>query len=174
MLFIPVKLFYTGFTRFNVVIAFELDMASIPLSAANYTNLLVTAGGRLVCARCTAKSKRTGEQCGRPASKNSKSRVCHMHGGRGNSGPKTPEGKARSIAAHTKTGDCSQAARDAHARAAARLMQLEDSMHVLGMTAATRIRGRKPSCYVPVKDLAGVAQMMIDDVLHRVDGSGVD
>ena len=136
--------------------------------------MLVTAGGKVVCARCTAKSKRTGQQCGRPASKNSHSRVCHMHGGRGNSGPKTPEGKARAIAAHTKTGDCSQAAREAHARASARLLRLEDSMHVLGMTTATRTRGRKPNCYVPVKDLAGVAQMMIDDVLHRVDGSGVD
>jgi hypothetical protein len=45
-------------------------------------------------------------------------------------------------------------------------------MHLLGMTTATRTRGRKPNCYVPVKDLAGVAQMMIDDVLHRVEGSG--
>ena len=133
--------------------------------------ILVTAGGKVVCARCTAKSKRTGQQCGRPASKNSKSRVCHLHGGRGNSGPKTAEGKARAMAARTKTGEFSNAAREAHARAAARLLQLEDSMHVLGMTTATRTRGRKPNCYVPVKDLAGLAQMMIDDVLHRVGGS---
>ena len=134
--------------------------------------MLVTAGGRVVCARCTAKSKRTGQQCGRPASKNSKSRVCHMHGGRGNSGPKTPEGKARAIAAHTKTGDCSQAARDAHARASARLLRLEDAAILLGLITDTRRSpGRKPNCYVPVRDWAGIAQMMVDDVLHPVGGS---
>lgn len=144
----------------------------LPIPTTNYTNLLTTAGGRLVCARCTAKSKTTGLQCGRPALKVSKTQKCQFHGGRGNSGAKTPEGKARAIAAHTKTGACSQAARDAHARASARLLQLEDSMHLLGMTTATRTRGRKPNCYVPVKDLAGVAQMMIDDVLRRVEGSG--
>ena len=77
-----------------------------------YTKLLTTAGGRHVCARCTAKSKTTGLQCGRPALKASRTQKCQFHGGRGNSGPKTPEGKARAIAAHTKTGDCSQAARD--------------------------------------------------------------
>ena len=129
-----------------------------------YTNLLVTAGGRLGCARCTAKSKTTGLQCGRPALKVSKTQKCQFHGGQGNSGAKTLDGKARAIATHTKTGDCSQAARDAHARASARLLRLEDSMNLQGMTTATRTRGRKPNCYVPVKDMAGVAQMMIDDV----------
>jgi len=134
--------------------------------------MLVTAGGRVVCARCTAKSKRTGEQCGRPASKNSKTQKCHFHGGRGNSGPKTPEGKARSVAAHTKTGDCSRAARDAHARASARLLQLADSMQVLEMSTDTRRSpGRKPRFYEPITDLAGVLQMALDDVLHPVADS---
>ena len=147
-----------------------------PIIAAKkgHANLLITAGGRLVCVRCTAKSKRTGEQCGRPALRVSKTQKCQFHGGRGNSGPKTPEGKARALAAHTKTGDCSKAARDADAGVSARLLRLEDAMHVLGMTTATRTRGRKPSCYVPVKDVAGVTQMMIDDVLHRVDGPAAD
>ena len=47
-------------------------------------------------------------------------------------------------------------------------------MHVLGMTTAARTRGRKPNCYVPVKDLAAVAQMMIDDVLRPVVNSDAD
>lgn len=133
---------------------------------------MLTAGGRLVCARCTAKSKRTGEQCGRPASKNSQSRVCHMHGGRGNSGPKTPEGKARAIAAHTKTGDCSQAVRDAHARASARLLRLEDASILLGLITDTRRSpGRKPRFYEPIVDVAGLLQMALDDVLDPVEGS---
>jgi len=136
-----------------------------------FQKMLVTAGGRLVCARCTAKSKTTGLQCGRPAMKVSKTQKCQFHGGRGNSGPKTPEGKARAIAAHTKTGDCSQAARDAHARASARLLQLEDSMHLLGMTSAPRTRGRKPLGYTPVRTMRDVHQMVLDMELHRNTGS---
>ena len=133
--------------------------------------MLVTAGGRVVCARCTAKSKRTGQQCGRPALKTSRTSKCALHGGR-STGPKTPEGKARAIAAHTKTGEFSNAARDAHARASARLLRLEDAAIVLGLITDTRRSpGRKPSCYVSVRDWAGVAQMMVDDVLHRVGGS---
>ena len=149
-------------------------MLSIPLPTTTYASLLITAGGRLSCARCTAKSKRTGEQCGRPALRASKTQKCQFHGGRGNSGPKTPEGKARALAAHTKTGDCSKAARDADAGVSARLLRLEDAMHLLGMSKATRTRGRKPSCYVPVNDAAGVAQMMMDDVLHQVGGPVAD
>jgi len=119
-----------------------------------------------------AKSKRTGNQCGRPALKASKNQKCEFHGGRGNSGPKTPKGKARAAAAHTKTGEFSKAAREAHARASARLLRLEDAAKVLGLITDTRRSpGRKPNCYVQVKDLAGVAQMMVDDVLHRVGGS---
>jgi len=134
--------------------------------------MLVTAGGKVVCARCTAKSKRTGQQCGRPALKISKNQKCQFHGGRGNSGPNTPEGKARAIAAHTTHGQSSKAAREAHARASARLLRLEDAAIVLGLITDTRRSpGRKPNCYVQVKDLAGVAQMMVDDVLHRVGGS---
>ena len=137
-----------------------------------YQATMTTCGGRVVCARCTAKSKRSGLQCGRPASKNSKTPKCHFHGGRGNSGAKTPEGKARSVAAHTKTGDCSRGARDSHARASARLLQLEDSMQVLGMTTDTRRSpGRKPRFYEPITDLAGVLQMVLDDVLRPVGGS---
>ena len=138
----------------------------------NIQKMLVTAGGRVVCARCTAKSKRTGQQCGRPASKNSNSRVCHMHGGRGNSGPKTPEGKARAIAAHTKTGEFSNAAREAHARASARLLRLEDAAIVLGLITDTRRSpGRKPRFYEPITVLVGVLQMAFDDVLYPVGGT---
>ena len=106
--------------------------------------LMLTAGGRVVCARCTAKSKRTGQQCGRPALKASKNQKCEFHGGRGNSGPKTPKGKARAVAAHTKTGEFSNAAREAHARASARLLQLEDSMRLLEMTTRGTYRPQYP------------------------------
>ena len=50
--------------------------------------------------RCGAKT-RSGGACQNPAIKG-RSR-CKLHGGR-STGPRTPEGKARSIAAHTKHG----------------------------------------------------------------------
>lgn len=138
----------------------------------NYEHTMTTAGGKIACARCTAKSKRTGQQCGRPASNNSKTQKCHIHGGRGNSGPNTPEGKARSIAVHTKTGEFSEAAREAHARASARLLRLEDAAIVLGLITDTRRSpGRKPRFYEPIVDVAGVLQMALDDVLHPVADS---
>jgi hypothetical protein len=135
-----------------------------------FEKLLITAGGRVVCVRCAARSKRSKLQCGRPAMRGRT--TCNFHSGKGNSGPKTPQGRAKSIAAHTTHGQTSRAAREAHARASARLLQLEDSMQVLGMTTDTRRSpGRKPRFYEPITDLAGVLQMVLDDVLHPVGGS---
>ena len=141
-------------------------------SNSKHPNQLITTCESQVCTRCTAKSRNTGEQCGRPAVNTGKSPRCDWHGGRGNSGPKTPEGKARAIAAHTKTGEFSNAAREAHARASARLLRLEDAAIVLGLYSDTRRSpGRKPRFYEPIVDVAGVAQMVVDDVLHPVEGS---
>ncbi len=44
-------------------------------------------------------------------------------------------------------------------------------MHVLGMTSAVRSRGRKAQGYVPVKTVADVKRMVIDDFLRRNKGS---
>ena len=133
-------------------------------------NNLVTAGGKIQCPRCTAHSSRTGEQCGRPALKVSKTQKCQYHGGRG-SGPKTAEGKARVAAVHRVHGQETKAARAERSAASAKLSQLEDAMHVLGMTAAVRSRGRKALGYVPLKTVADVKRMVIDDFLHRNRGS---
>lgn len=62
---------------------------------------LETAGGRIVCRRCHAKSKRTKKQCGAPAMKDKN--VCKTHGGR-STGPRTKAGKAKVAAAHWKHG----------------------------------------------------------------------
>ena len=132
---------------------------------------LLTAGGKIICLRCTAHSKRTGVQCGRPASKGSKTQKCHMHGGRGNSAPKTKEGRQRTAAAHTKTGQFTNAAKLEQSKSSARLAQLEDAMHVLGMTSAVRTRGRKSKLYVPVTSVNDVYLMIVDEFLHRDRGS---
>jgi len=72
--------------------------------------LLVTAGGRIQCRRCTAKSSYTQMQCKRPALKASTTFKCASHGGL-STGPKTKEGKDRIRAAHLKHGQETQEAR---------------------------------------------------------------
>jgi hypothetical protein len=93
-----------------------------------------------------------------------------MHGGRGNSAPKTEEGRQRIAAAHTKSGEYTNAAKLEQSKSSARLAQLEDAMHVLGMTSAARTRGRKSNLYVPVASVEDVRRMMFDEILHRDRG----
>jgi hypothetical protein len=57
--------------------------------------------------------------------------------------------------------------RSERSSASARLSQLEDAMHVLGLTDAPRIRGRKAEGYVPIRTLEDVRVMVLDDFLHR-------
>lgn len=129
-------------------------------------SILVTAGGRLVCLRCTALSTRTGEQCGRPALRASKTQKCQFHGGRG-SGPKTPEGKARIAAAHTKHGECSKAAKVATSAGLARLSQFEDALHILKMTSVKRSPGRKPLGYKSVRTIKEACELLFDMPVNK-------
>ena len=130
---------------------------------------LSTAGGRIRCARCTAQSSRTKLQCGRPALKTSKTQKCQFHGGGLASGKQTLEGRSRIAAAHYKNGESTKAARAEYSRASTTLNQLEDAMHLLKMTTATRTRGRKPSGYKPVRSVHDVIQMVLDTE-HSVGG----
>lgn len=134
-------------------------------------NSVLLAGGRIRCLRCSARSKRSGVQCGRPASKASKSQKCHMHGGRGTSAPKTEVGRQNVVDAHTKSGRYTKASKLDSSRSSARLARLEDAMYVLEMTTAPRSRGRKSALYLPVTSVKEVRSMMIDDLLHLVGGS---
>ncbi len=127
---------------------------------------LITAGGRISCLRCTARSTRTGLQCGRAALKTSKTQKCQFHGGRG-SGPKTAEGKARIAAARTTHGQQTKEALAAHSAASARLARLEDAMFVLQMTHGERKVGRKARGYVPVMSVEDVRRMVAEDVQLR-------
>ena len=107
---------------------------------------LSTAGGKITCLRCTAKSVRSGNQCLKPALKSSRTFKCTTHGGR-NKGPITEAGKARSAAAHTKTGEFTKKAIRERSQKLAEMMQLEDACHLVGLTTAGRTRGRKPNGY---------------------------
>lgn len=53
---------------------------------------LLTAGGRILCARCQARSKRHGGQCGAPAERGRE--VCRFHGAR-STGPRTEAGRQK-------------------------------------------------------------------------------
>jgi hypothetical protein len=127
---------------------------------------LSTAGGRITCLRCTAKSVRSGNQCLKPALKSSRTNRCGHHGGR-NKGPVTEAGKARSAAAHSKTGEFTKKTMLERSKKLAEMMQLEDAMHVLKMTTASRTRGRKPTGYVPLTCIKDVVMFALDKELNR-------
>ena len=102
----------------------------------NYTTL----GGRVTCTQCNAKSKRTKQQCRNPAIKGKTK--CKNHGGR-STGSKTPEGKARQIAANTKHGNETRAKREDRSAKLAELYALEMLGRELGLISGAMV-GRKP------------------------------
>jgi hypothetical protein len=108
-------------------------------------------------------SKRSGEQCKKPALRGKA--VCEFHGGR-STGPKTAEGKARQRAAVLKTGDYTKEAMEDRARNVRVLAGLEDAMYVLNMTTMPRTRGRKPLGYVPLKTVEHVMKFALDNPLQ--------
>ena len=136
-----------------------MDKASKQIDKTQYQTYITLAGGHIRCLRCTARSVRSGEQCGKPAMKSSKTHKCTHHGGR-SKGATTAEGKQRMIDANLTHGQSAMAAREEHSKVSARLSTLEDCMYVLGMTAEPRIRGRKPTGYVPVRSLDDVKRVV--------------
>ena len=136
-----------------------MDKASKRIDKTQYQTHITLAGGRIRCLRCTARSVRSGEQCGKPAMKSSKTQKCTHHGGR-SKGATTAEGKQRIIDANLTHGQSTMAAREEHSKVSARLSTLEDCMYVLGMTTAPRIRGRKPAGYVPVRTIDDVREVL--------------
>jgi hypothetical protein len=105
----------------------------------NFT--FVTAGGRIRCLQCQAKSKRTKQQCRAPASKGKTK--CRFHGG-ASTGPKTPEGRQRCAEVKTIHGNETHQARTERSLASARLAVLEAVGHQMGFMSGTRTRGPKP------------------------------
>ena len=117
------------------------------MKLSNMEPLLTTANGAIICARCQALSKRTHQQCGKPALKGKK--VCQFHGGR-STGAKTEEGRLRIAHSKTQHGNQTRQARAEHSAKSAELSAIEDIMHLTGMTNAPRMRGRKAAGYEPI------------------------
>jgi len=102
---------------------------------------LTTLGGRVVCQRCQAKSKRTQLQCAAPALKGK--RVCKTHGGR-SIGPKTEAGRQRCAEVKTIHGRETSEARTERSLGSARLAVLEAVGFSIGLMSGGRTRGRRP------------------------------
>jgi len=126
-----------------------------------YETHISLAGGRIHCLRCTAKSVRSGLQCAKPAMKSSRTQRCSHHGGWA-TGPKTAEGRQRIAQAHTIHGESTKTARQEYSKASAELSQLEDALHLLGLTTAPRTRGRKAASYRPVRTIEDIKRMMLE------------
>ena len=125
---------------------------------------LQTAGGKITCLRCTAKSSRTKQQCGRPAIKTSRTQKCQYHGGR----PHSEETLKRISEANTLHGQATKAAKEQYRHDCALIPELQDAVYVLKMGEGPRIRGRKPRGYKPVMTQADVVRMIEERLLHIV------
>jgi hypothetical protein len=130
--------------------------------APGHIETYVGGGGKIRCLRCTARSKRSGRQCGRPANKTSRTQKCQFHGGH-STGPKTQAGKKKVAAGHLKHGQETHQAKATRSRQSALLLQIEDSARVLGMIRGARTRGRKPVGYTPVTSITDVLELVVTE-----------
>ena len=128
----------------------------------NISRTLITGGGKITCLRCTAMSKRTRVQCGKPALKSSKTQKCDFHGGK-STGPKTLEGKSRISQAHKTQGNETVQMRVERQKKALFFAQIEDVLHVLNSHTGGRMRGPKPTGYKPIKTTDDVRQWIFDN-----------
>ena len=127
---------------------------------------LMTAGGRITCLRCTAKSNRTGEQCEKPALKASSTQKCGHHGGR----PHSVKVLQCISEANTLHGECTKAAKEQYRQDAVLIRQLEDAVRVLKMAEGPRMRGRKPNGYESLQTVDDVVRRIAELDLHRIQG----
>ena len=122
------------------------SLSQLPTRCNSMSNnfTFVTAGGRIRCLQCQAKSKRTKQQCRAPAAKGKTK--CRFHGG-ASTGPKTPDGRQRCAEAKTIHGNETRQARSDRATAMRRLRELEKMGHALGIMHGPMMPGRKPIKY---------------------------
>jgi ketol-acid reductoisomerase len=102
--------------------------------------------------------------------KTSRTSKCKTHGN--SKGPISEAGKARSAAAHIKTGEFTKQAVQERSHKLTEMMQLEDACHVLGLSNAGRTRGRKPNGYTPLATIKDVVMFALDKELNKPKASG--
>jgi len=118
----------------------EPERAFIKVQTMSNNFTFVTAGGRIRCLQCQAKSKRTKQQCRAPASKGKTK--CRFHGG-ASTGPKTEAGRLRCSEVKIVHGHETRAIQADRSQAIARLQALEALGYALGIMRGPRTRGRK-------------------------------
>ena len=116
------------------------ERASMKVQSMSNNFTFVTAGGRIRCLQCLAKSKRTKQQCRAPASKGKTK--CRFHGG-ASTGPKTEAGRLRCGEVKIVHGRETRTIRAERSQAIARLQALEALGHALGIMHGPRTRGPK-------------------------------
>ncbi len=102
--------------------------------------------------QCAAKSKRTGLPCKNPAAYGC--RTCKVHGAR--KAETIKRGEQHPNYVHGGRTLETQAEQSATSR---RLQQIEDAMHLLGMTTAKRSRGRKAAGYYKITSLDEIKKL---------------
>jgi len=123
------------------------------------TKYLTTAGGKIWCPRCQARSKRSGFQCSAPAERGKK--VCRFHGAR-STGPRTEEGRQRIALGKTQHGYETRHARAERSAKSAEMASLEDILFLINAATGGRTRGRKPAGYVPIRTLRAAYLYMLE------------
>ncbi len=103
--------------------------------------------------QCTAKSKRSGVRCLNNAAYGC--RTCRMHGAQKPEAIKRGKNHPKYI-----NGNFTQEALLEKSAASLRLQQLEDAMHLLGMTTAKRSPGRKANGYFKIKSLDEIKKVI--------------
>lgn len=104
-------------------------------------NQIITLGGRIQCAQCQARSKRSGLRCRAPAV-NGKY-VCRMHGAL-STGPRTDQGRQRCAEVKTKHGRETRKARELRTLTLKILRDLEYVGRSVGLIHGPKTVGRKP------------------------------
>lgn len=125
---------------------------------------LTTAGGKIKCLRCMARSSRTKLQCGKPALKMSTTQKCQVHGGK----PHTAETLQRISEANTIHGECTKVAKEQYRQDAVLIRHLEDALRVFSVAGGPKLRGRKPDGYASLQTVDDVVRFITERALHRV------
>ena len=140
------------------------DQPSAEPTVDGKAKFLLTAGNRIFCLRCLAKSSRTGFQCSKPALKISPQQKCGHHGGR----PHTAETLQRISQANMIHGEFSKISKAQFRQDAVLIRQLEDAVRVLKMAEGARLRGRKPEGYASLQTVDDVVRFITERALHRI------
>ncbi len=107
--------------------------------ASETNDFFVIAGGRIHCRQCSAKSKRTKNQCQAPAIRGR--RTCRFHGGL-STGARTQEGKARAV--RTTHGHSTLADRKELSKELVEIQFIRVLAWQTGMVPTIRPSGRPP------------------------------